>query len=186
MAIFNGWIALGTAYNSSTSTLTELSGGGYARLAVSLVGNFVTGANQTMSAFGIPAATATPLPIKNGSIFDAATGGNMLCHWSWGLPPYTLNTAAFPATTINIMILTGIGAMANVSTMSIAAGSQIGSVNGNALVAARLLILNNAVFVAQGSPQAPYIASGVLPTQANVPTTGSGVVYSNSGILTIA
>jgi hypothetical protein len=181
MAIFTGFYAIGTAYSPTTITIGELSGGSYARQAVSLVGNFIAGGSQSLGAFGI-AASPTILPIKIGAIFDAATGGNQICHWGWPVP-YTLNNAAFPATTINISISTGIAAMANVSTAPIAMGSHIGWINGMPLITSRVIVLNAGVFVAQGQPLASTLAVGTMPT--TVPAV-PGVLWNNAGVLQIS
>lgn len=174
MSLFNGYVALGTSYNSTSKTLAELQGGAYSRQAVSLIGTFQSGFSQTLSAFGLSSPTPTGLQIRNGAIFDAATGGNLLCHWNWG-PPFGWNTDPFPSVLLNITITDNLAASSNVSSAPVAAGTQIGVINGNPLIASAILAMNSGAFFASGAANYPT----ALP---NAP----GIVWNNSGVLSVS
>jgi len=74
------YLALFTTLPDDTGAGTEVSGGSYARQTFSMS---VTGNSATNSAeVSFPAATASWGTVVGGAIYDAATGGNMLVHFS--------------------------------------------------------------------------------------------------------
>jgi hypothetical protein len=119
----------------------ELSGGSYARQAIAVTGSFLDVTPLVTSAFGAASAPAGTF-IASASIFDAATGGNELLHLSLGanFRTWTLSTAAFPAMTLNFQF-PALGPSENIWTARIDQGSQVGTVNGNPMVAASRLYL---------------------------------------------
>ena len=82
----NVHIALFTAAPSDAGGGTEVSGGSYARVAVSgAAGSWDapsggTGATENTAAITFPAATASWGTVTHVGIFDASTGGNLLFH----------------------------------------------------------------------------------------------------------
>jgi hypothetical protein len=115
--------------------------------------------------------------MRIGAIFDASTNGNMLA-WFEMPGPLTQVGTALPSTTFNISLLSGvISSLANVGNI-FQAGSQIGTVNGNPLVAGVTLIggangqmtyepaqggfVSNQLFMNQGVPVGRFDSSGNL------------------------
>lgn len=76
------YLALFTAAPSDAGGGTEVSGGGYARQAVTFVAP-TNGATDNSEAVTFPAATANWGTISHWAIFDAASAGNMLIWGAW-------------------------------------------------------------------------------------------------------
>jgi hypothetical protein len=184
MAIFptTYFMAIGTAI-SNTGVLTELTGGSYARLACGFTGNAVSGLTQTTSAWVIATGPSPAVNSLYGAIFDSVTLGNMVAFWNWN-PPFTGSLTAFPATTINIQFNSQISAALNLAVQGGAGsfgsliddGAQIGTVNGNPMIAGVRLMIN-----AAGS-LVPHVTGG---TQTNgMDVTGtlafSSLISSNN------
>lgn len=133
MAVFSGYYAVGTGFVGGV--FQEVSGGSYARLAVNLTGSAAGGLTQSVSAF---AAAASP----NGgmqrieAIFDASTNGNLIAWWE--IPNPVAVPTVFPATTLNIQLLSGVYADFNTGDV-FPAGAMIGTVNGQPMVAGTIL-----------------------------------------------
>jgi hypothetical protein len=166
MAIFptTYFMAIGTAI-SNTGVLTELTGGSYARLACGFTGNAVGGLTQTTSAWVVATGPTPAVNSLYGAIFDAVTLGNMVAYWNWN-PPFTGSLTAFPITTINIQFNSQISAALNLAVTGGAGsfgsliddGAQIGTVNGNPMIAGTRLLIND------GGSLVPHVTAG---TQAN-------------------
>ena len=103
MALLSGYLAIGTAFTSSTGTLTESAGGGYARPPVTLTYDAASN-SFTVSAgeFG-PASSAQWTAGVELAIYDSLTGGTMLFAWAQATPA-AIVTASFsvPSSTIQL------------------------------------------------------------------------------------
>jgi len=66
-------------FTDTGSGSSELSGNGYARVAVGFDAS-ASGATQNTSSIDFPAATGNQGTISHWALFDASTGGNMLIH----------------------------------------------------------------------------------------------------------
>lgn len=179
--VLAGYFALGTGFGAAYA-FQEVSGGSYARIIVNNSGTYQTGTTQTITTFA--AATApVGLPMRLGAIFDAITAGNMLA-WFEMPGPLTAVGTALPSTVFNIALSTGvIQALSNAGNI-FQAGSQIGTVNGNPLVAGVTLIggaagaltyepsqggfISNALFMNQGVPVGRFDAAGNLYIKGNL------------------
>ena len=73
------YVALFTSATTDAGGGTEVSGGAYARQAVTL-GAAAAGASSNSAAVTFPQATADWGTITHIAIMDASTGGNMLMH----------------------------------------------------------------------------------------------------------
>ena len=80
----NVYLALFTAAPSDSGGGTEVSGGSYARKAVSTTGQWsapgVGGLTDNINAQAFPTATASWGTVTHVGIFDAASAGNLLFH----------------------------------------------------------------------------------------------------------
>lgn len=113
------FVSLHTAACSDSSTGTEVSGGGYARVSVSRATSAWTGTHGTTSGAssgtngtaGNAAAIAFPAPTANwGSvthfgIFDASTAGNMIICQALSIPKTINNGDAAPSFAINALTI---------------------------------------------------------------------------------
>lgn len=115
------YCALLTAAPSDAGGGTEVSGGGYARVAVaSSLANWAgtQGAGTTVASSGNSGTTSNnaaisfPTPsagwgtVTHSAVYDAATGGNLLWHAALGVSK-TINTGdsvSFPAGTFSLQI----------------------------------------------------------------------------------
>lgn len=184
--IFNGYVALGTGFDAG-NVFHEVSGGSYVRIIVNNSGTYQTGTTQTISTF---AAATSPvgLPMRLGGIFDASTAGNLLA-WFEMPGPLTQVGTALPSTVFNIALSSGvIGYLANSGNV-FQAGSQIGTVNGNPLVAGSTLIggasgaltyepaqgtqITNPIFYNAGIPVGRFDASGNFVIKGTVTSSGT-------------
>jgi hypothetical protein len=183
--ILNGYFALGTGFGAGY-TFTEVSGGSYARIIVNNSGTYQTGTTQTITTFAAATAPAG-LPMRIGAIFDVLTGGNMLAWWEMTAPLTAVGTA-LPSTVFN-MTLSGnvIAGLLNVGEV-FAAGSQIGLMNSQPLIAGVNLIgssvttgqltfepavgtiVTNPLFMNQGVPVGRFDASGNFIIKGTVST----------------
>ena len=151
--VFTGYVGLGTAI-SNAGVITEVSGGSYARKALSLTGSAVAGLTQSITQFSA-ATTPANATIYYGMIFDASSGGNMLAYWTWTTSG--ASTTAFPAQTVNIQFSSVVAASLNLALQGgsgafnslIDQGAQIGTVNGLPMTAGcRLLVQNGGNLIA--------------------------------------
>lgn len=201
MAIFSTscYVALGVG--APGGVLTELTGGSYARQALSLVGS-PSGATQALAAFG--AATGPTMSvvvgqnakqIHSGAIFDAATGGNQLCHWGW-LPPWgtTAVTTAFPAVTLSVTLIGTVAASYNIFSGSITIGELLGAMNGQPLITTSNLSIINGVLTASAQPSGTVVSTlstiAASTTYANDAAAAAGGVqvgqiYRNGNFLMV-
>ena len=79
------YLALHTADPTEAGTGTEVSGGSYARQAITF-GGPTDGSSSNTAAINFPVATADWGTITHFSIRDAATGGNSLFYGAWQTP----------------------------------------------------------------------------------------------------
>lgn len=136
-SIISGWLALGYGLTYA-SVLQEVSGGTYARTVLALTGTAQGGLTQALAA--IPAASVPAgAQVTHGAIFDAQAAGSMLMHWRWTGPLPRVG-AAFPARTISIALLGNIAApLTGGMSQRFDGGSQIGTINGEPLIAGCML-----------------------------------------------
>lgn len=155
MAIFTGWYALGTGV-SNAGVFQECTT--YTRPAVSLSGNAVAGLTQAVSQITGPTGPVGGI-INKGAIFDALTGGNCLCYWDWASSSVVTVPTNFAAVTVNVILNEYLKAALNLSTQGghsasgsiVETGSQLGTLNGQPLVAAvPLSITGGALLAAVG------------------------------------
>lgn len=128
-ALIIGFVAYGTG--SSPGSFVELSGGSYARTAVTYTGS---GAGGSLT------STAGVAPTSTGSynafaIFDASTGGNMILFSSMTLTPFT-SGATIPALALTVALEDGIyqNLASSAGGLVFTPGQYIGTVNGNPLL----------------------------------------------------
>ena len=143
MAVLSGFYALGTGV-SNLGVFTEATG--YTRPAVNLTGTVLSGLTQA-----VPQITGPTGPVggslTRGAIFDSITGGTCLCYWDWILP--TAVPANFLTVTVSMVFNTYLQTALNMALIGgpgttgsmIDAGAQIGTVNGNPLIAATRLTI---------------------------------------------
>lgn len=196
------FLAIGTAV-SNLGVLTELSGGSYARLACGFTGNAISGLTQTTTAWVVATAPTPAVPMIYGAIFDGLTGGNMIAYWNWNAP-YTTSLTAMPIQTINITFNTYISTALNLALLGgqgtsgsmLDAGAQLGTANGNPLLAGCRLNINPGGTLAahlgqgqwtgsldvQGSLFASYVASGNINT--GVTALAGGASSASTPVLT--
>jgi hypothetical protein len=75
------YLALFTSATADAGTGTEMSGGGYARQAVTLTAATLgAGECSNSNALTFTISGVDPAPFTHGGIFDALSGGNMLWH----------------------------------------------------------------------------------------------------------
>lgn len=135
------YLAIGTAI-SNLGAFTELSGGSYARLACAFTGTAVSGLTQTVGPWVVATAPTPAVNSYYGAIFDSVTGGNMIAYFTWS-SPYTGSLTAFPSTIINIVFNQYISTSLNLALQGgpgtsgalLDAGAQIGTMNGNPMLA---------------------------------------------------
>lgn len=168
------YLAIGTT-QTNTGVITELSGGSYARLACAFSGTALTGLTQTVGPWVVATAPTPAVNSYYGMVFDALTGGNMLAYWTWS-SPYTGSLTAFPSTTIS-MVFTGnyaqainlavTGGQASSGSL-IDAGAQIGTVNGNPMLAGMRLNIGVGGTLSAHTGQGQWIASADIQGTAFV------------------
>jgi hypothetical protein len=179
MAVFTGYMALGTGIVGGV--FQEVSGGSYAREALALVGSGQAGLSQALASIAAAAAPAGA-PMRLGAFFDTLTGGNLLAYFE--LPaPLTDVGVAFPATTINVAFENTIATAFSQGTSDLfAAGTQLGNVNGAPLVAGTNLalsngnlyaepgnhVINNPLFMMNGTIVARFDTAGNLQMKGSV------------------
>ena len=146
MAVISGDVGL--VASIIDGVITELSGGSYAREALSLTGGATTGLSQSLSSIAAASAPAGAA-IRYGMIFDASTNSNPLMYWEWAAPLTDVGTA-FPATTINIQFNDDVAAaIVSGSDEQFGAGTELGNVNGAPLVAAMNLVVSGGNLIAE-------------------------------------
>lgn len=150
MAVFIGFYALGTGVNN-LGVFQEATT--YTRPAVTLTGSGVAGLTQSVSQITGPTGPANGI-LQYGAIFDALTGGNLIAYWPWNASPttgaYIAVPANFPATAVNIVLNTYLGAALSLSSTGgqgssgslIPQGAQIGTVNGQPMIAGTILVIS--------------------------------------------
>lgn len=75
------YLALFTSATTDAGGGTEMSGGGYARQAITLGATTLGGGNCTnTNALAFAIAGLDPAAFTHAAVFDASTGGNMLLH----------------------------------------------------------------------------------------------------------
>lgn len=153
MAVFSGFYAVGTGFTAGV--FQEVSGGSYARLAVNLTGSAAGGLTQNVGAFAAAAAPAGAMQ-RIEAIFDANSGGNLIAWWE--IPNPVAVPTAFPATTLNIQLLSGVYADFNTGDV-FPAGAMIGTVNGQPMVAGTILQLQGGNLQAQQQLAAKVVES---------------------------
>lgn len=153
MAVFSGYYAVGTGFVGGV--FQEVSGGSYARLAVNLTGSAAGGLTQSVSAFAAAAAPSGAMQ-RIEAIFDASTNGNLIAWWE--IPNPVAVPTVFPATTLNIQLLSGVYADFNTGDV-FPAGAMIGTVNGQPMVAGTILQVQGGNITAQQQAAAYKIES---------------------------
>lgn len=184
------YLAIGTAV-SNLGVLTELSGGSYARLACGFTGNAISGLTQTTTAWVVATAPTPAVPMIYGAIFDGLTGGNMIAYWNWNAP-YTTSLTAMPIQTINITFNTAVSTALNLALQGgpgtagsmIDAGAQIGTANGNPLLAGCRLNINPGGSLTAHLGQGQWVGSMDVQGSLFANNIGSGNI--NTGVVALA
>lgn len=168
MAVFTGcYYALGTGV-SNAGVFTEATT--YTRPAVSTTGTALSGLTQAISQITGPTGPVGG-SLTKGAIFDSLTGGNCLAYWDWTL--LTAVPANFLAITGNIIFNTQVQTAVNLALLGgqgtvgslIDAGAQIGTFNGQPMIAATRLN------VAAGGFLTAHLGSGQWIANADVQNT---------------
>lgn len=195
--LLTGYLALGTAFLSSSNTLTELNASGYARVAMPV--NYDTAANQIQLPQGVTfSATGAWSAVTYAAIFDAAVGGN--CLLAWQVPSFTLSSGAsqsYSAHTFDMAVKAPLAAGASVVQGTVVAtllNAQNNVLASNAVNSVPITY-NTATGTmgassASYSPlaQAPVVFRDILdggdmtvnPFQRNIPGLASGGVCSTT------
>lgn len=181
MAVFTGYFALGTGV-SNMSQFQEC--GTYTRPAVAFTGTALSGLTQAVAQITGPTTPVGGI-ITKGAIFDSLTGGNCLCYWDWIVT--TAVPANFLAVTVNLVFnmylqnalnMALVGGQGTTGSL-IDAGAQIGTVNGNPLIAATRL------GISAGGNLVPHLGSGqwvgAMDVQGplNINSLASGNILNN-------
>lgn len=136
MTVFTGYVALGTGVNNA-GVFQEVSGGSYARLAISLTGTPSSGLTQSLGAF-VAATTPAGGSQAYGAFFDAITVGNLIAYWQWNVP-VPVGTL-FPATSLNIQLLSTVQSQMFQGGDFFTPGQQLGTMNGQPFIAGNNLV----------------------------------------------
>lgn len=184
------FLAIGTAV-SNLGVLTELSGGSYARLACGFTGTAISGLTQTTSAWVVATAPTPAVPMIYGAIFDGLTGGNMIAYWNWSAP-YTTSLTAMPIQTINVTLNTAISVALNLALLGgqgtsgsmVDAGAQIGTVNGNPMLAGCRLNIGVGGSLTAHLGQGQWVGSMDVQGSLFANSIGSGNI--NTGVVALA
>lgn len=185
------YIGLGTAI-SNLGVPTELSGGSYARLACAFTGNALSGLTQTTTAWVVATAPTPAVPITYGLIYDGLTGGNLIAYFNWNNAPYTTSLTAMPIQTINITFNTAVSVALNLALLGgqgtsgsmIDAGAQIGTANGNPLLAGCRLNINTGGSLTAHLGQGQWVSSMDVQGSLFANAIGSGNI--NTGVVALA
>lgn len=184
------FIGIGTAI-SNLGVLTELSGGSYARLACGFTGTAVSGLTQTPTIFVVATAPTPAVNSYYGAIFDSLTGGNLIAYWTWN-PPYTGSLTAFPSTVINLVFNQQVSVALNLALVGgqgssgslIDAGAQIGTVNGNPMLAGSRLAIGAGGSLVAHLGQGQWVGSMDVQGTLYVASLASGNILT--GITALA
>lgn len=183
MAIFTGFFALGTGVSNIGAFVEATT---YTRPAVNFTGNALAGLSQAVGQITGPTGPVGGTLTK-GAIFDAVTGGNLLAYWDW--TTITAVPANFAAVTLNVAFNSYLSATLNMSQgggagtsgATIDQGAQIGTVNGQPMIAGTKLGIQAGTLVAQGGA----VINTPTAYGSNVTLTGSALFYETflSGIV---
>lgn len=184
------FIGLATAV-SNLGAPTELSGGSYARLACGFTGTALSGLTQTTTAWVVATAPTPAVPIIYGLIYDGVTGGNLIAYFNWSAP-YTTSLTAMPIQTINITFNTYIQTALNLALLGgqgttgslIDSGAQIGTANGNPLLAGCRLNINPGGSLTAHLGQGQWVGS--MDVQGSLFTNALGSGNINTGVVALA
>lgn len=199
MAVITGWYALGTGV-SNTGTFTEATT--YTRPAVSFTGTALSGLTQAISQITGPTGPVGGILYK-GAIFDAVTGGNLLMYWDW--VTLTAVPANFLAITGNVNFNDYVKAALNFSNAggeassgaALDKGSQIGTFNGQPLIAGSRLQITGGALAFLGTSRVGELAGasmlwqnggsnvGILDTSGNLSLVGTATTLMSLGKLTV-
>lgn len=200
MAVLTGWYALGTGVDN-TGAFQEATT--YTRPAVSQTGNAVAGLTQAVSQITGPTGPVGGILTK-GAVFTAVTGGTALIYWDWITLTAVPNN--FLALTVNMSFNSYVQAALNLSLQggagasgaTIDAGSQIGLVNGNPMIAAQRLLISGGALLALGTGRVAELNGGTmywqnagvnvgsLDTSGNLSLLGTATTLTTTGKLTVA
>lgn len=185
VAALSGYYALGTAV-SNAGVFTEATT--YTRPATNLVGS-ASGYTETISLITGPTGPAGG-SLFYGAIFDSLTGGNCVCYWQWSL--VTAIPANFAAITVNFALntylvaalsLSAVGGQAS-SGSTVDAGAQIGTMNGQPVIAAMKLVVQGGSLV----PATLTSATGqtLIPSNVNLQLQGTGLLVQTAAVAVTA
>jgi hypothetical protein len=199
MAVFTGWYALGTGITNA-GTFSEATT--YTRPAINLSGTAASGLTQNVSQITGPTGPVGGVLTK-GAFFDALTNGNLIAYWDWTI--LTAVPANFAAVTVNIVLNSYLQSALTLSSTggsgssgsTIDPGSQIGTINGQPLIAATRLGIQSGALVVLGTDRIQEIGAGLqyqaaginvalLDTNGNPTFQGSTTTLTSTGKLTIA
>ncbi len=178
---FSGWIGYGTAVQGNV--LQEPADAAYARRPI------VFAPLQNGMTFDINSGTVGPSSVAWGTLifaglFDAVSGGNLLVVFPL-LLPVTVGAGATYTTGPGTNLVSGCGMPNGVATSLFPAGTMVGvTPDGRMLVANISLQLINGALSAQNSTFGATVTMSTLPSQS--PNAGSGQLWNNGGIISVA
>lgn len=185
MAVITAYYALGTGI-SNTGAFLECTS--YTRSATNLSGTALSGLTETISTITAPTGP-TGTNYFYGAWFDSLTGGNLIAYWQWNAPYIAVGTN-FPGLAINVTFNTYLTAALNLGSIGgagssgseINAGAQIGTLNGQPLIAGTKLGIAGSSLVVKSF--ANVTGQQTFPNNVNVILQGTGqlLLVSATGI----
>lgn len=180
-SFFSGWIGYGSAVVAGN--LQEPADLSYARRPIS----FSSLENGT--AYDINAGTVGPSTVAwgmlaFGGLFDAVSGGNLLVSFPLAVP-VNLGVGSTLSTGPGTNVITGCHVGSGALAVSLPAGCIVGqTADGRSYTANIALQVIGGVLSAQAASFGASVTMGVLPSQS--PTGGSGQLWNNGGIISVA
>ncbi len=178
---FSGWIGYGTAVQGGV--LQEPADAAYARRPI------VFAPLQNGMTFDVNSGTVGPSSAAWGTLnfaglFDAVSGGNLLVVFPLPLP-VTVGAGATYTTGPGTNLISGCGMPNGLATHLFPAGTLVGvTPDGRMLVANIPVQLSGGTLSAQSSTFGTTVTMSTLPSQS--PSAGSGQLWNNGGIISIA
>ena len=180
-SFFSGWIGYGTGVQAGT--LLEPSDTSYARRRIQF------SALENRMTFDVGGGTVGPASVSWGALsiaglFDAQSGGNLLLV-SPLQSPAIIAVGGTYTTGPRSNVFVGVGQIGGSGTESYPAGAVIGVTSDG-----RQWVTNVAVQISAGVLSAQTPSFGTTVTMATLPaqqpTTGSGQLWNNGGIISVA
>ncbi len=178
---FSGWIGYGAAVQGGV--LQEPADAAYARRPI------LFAPLQNGMTFDVNSGTVGPSSTAWGTLsiaglFDAVSGGNLLVVFPL-LLPVTVGISATYTTGPGTNLVSGCGTSGGLATHLFPAGTMVGvTPDGRMLVANIPLQLSSGVLSAQSLTFGATVTMATLPSQS--PSAGSGQLWNNGGIISVA